>query len=316
METYRTSFCRPQNLVIHADGRGLLFEQLPSDGSFDKMVMRLISEQGEKVISGEIDRYGRNYVSTSHVADGQYSLVVYNLVSGTNTLMGYLYDHDAMVKITGGVPSFVEPWCMRQNMAIAKQFSRSRETIQQLLAPHEAYPCNHPEIKHIAQAVTRGISDEYQKLLTIHDWVAENIFYDMDCLHREGPLVVADDKPIIQALRTHRAVCAGYSDLAVALLRACGVPAVSVECFALGQTTTGGWERRENRVDTANHAFTAALIRDRYVLMDVTWDSDNVYSGGRYQHKTGLGKKRKYFDTSHELFAASHRLIASSRQWN
>jgi len=309
METFRTSFCRPFNLVVETDGRGLLFN-IPREKSFDKLIMRLTREDGQEVTSCEINRNGRNYVSTSGLPDGEFSLEVYKFMGEANCLRGYFQKNEVLVKISAGVPSFVESWCLRGNMAIAQQFSHSRETIQQLLSSEDAYPCHHPEIRNIALAITKMENDDYGKLLAVHDWVAENVFYDRDSLRQDGSRVVAIEKSVVYALRTRRAVCKGYSDLAVSLLRACGVPSVTLGCFALGQSNTGGWEREENRVETPNHAFTVALIHNRYVLMDVTWDSDNEYSEGRYKHKTGLGKSRKYFDTSQELFAATHRLLS------
>jgi transglutaminase-like putative cysteine protease len=280
--------------------------------TFDRFIVRLVGRNGQEAASCEMHRYGRRYLPTGGISDGEYSLEVFNLTDEYGRFRSYVQNSEAIIRAANGNPSFSEPLCLRSNNAIIRRFSHSQMTIRQLLSPDESYPSNHPDVRRLAASITAGIHDEYGKLLAVHDWVAENIFYDYDSLRRSGSRIVALERSTINVLRTRRAVCQGYSDLAVSLLRACGIPSVSVGCFALGESSTGGWERAENRNGAPNHAFTTALILGRYVLMDITWDSDNEYSDGRYKHKTGYGKSRKFFDVSAQLFSASHRLVLPS----
>lgn len=309
MDTYHTSYCKPLNLVIDAGVRGFDFRNIPRERTFDQFLARLVRMDGRDATSNHFFRNGNRFLYTGNLPDGDYTLEVYTLTRDQGRFRGYVQKNDAQVKITQGNPSFSEPWCFRNNISIIQRLSRSQSTVQELLSAERPYPCNHPEIIRLAASITAGLDDNYGKLLAVHDWVAENIFYDYDSLRINSNRLVAVDRSTIDVLRTRRAVCQGYSDLAVSLLRASGIPAVSIGCYALGQGSAGGWERPENRVNHSNHAFTAALILNRYVLMDITWDSDNIYSGGRYKHQTGHGKTRKYFDVSPMLFSASHRLI-------
>lgn len=309
METFHTSCCKPLNLIVDTCGRGFDIKRIPRERAFDRFFVRLVCSDGNESASCECHRHGRHFLPTGNVPDGTYSLEVYNLTNEQRRLRGYIQKNEVLVSITNGYPIFQEPWCMRNNVSIIQRFSRSQSTIRNLLASTESYPCDHSEIKRLAASITTGLDDDYGKLLAIHDWVAENIFYDHDSLRQDHDRVLALDRSTINVLRTRRAVCQGYSDLAVSLLRACGIPSVSIGCFALGESSTGGWEREENRVGSANHAFTVALILGRYVLMDITWDSDNEYTNGRYKHKTGYGKMRKFFDVSPMLLSATHRLI-------
>ena len=77
-----------------------------------------------------------------------------------------------------------------------------------------------PALGDHAASITYGLDDEYGKLLAVHDWVAENIFYDYDSLRRLNDRLVALERSTLDVLRTRRGVCQGYSDLAVSLLRA------------------------------------------------------------------------------------------------
>lgn len=309
METFQTSYCKPLNLAIDARGQGLDFRNIPRGWAFERFLVRLVGSDGHEVASHHFSRYGRPYLPTGNLPDGDYSLEIFNLTRETGRFKGYVQDNEAHVKIINGNVTFGEPWCFRNNISIIQRFSHSQRTIQQLLAADSSYPCHHPEIIRLAASITAGVDDTYGKLLAVHDWVAENIFYDRDSLRQSDSRIVALSRSTLDVLRTRRAVCQGFSDLAVSLLRACGIPSVSIGCFALGQGSTGGWERPENRVNLPNHAFTTALILNRYVMLDITWDSDNEYSGGRYKHKTGHGKMRKFFDVSPILLSATHRLI-------
>ena len=295
METFHTSYCKPLNLIVDVDSRGLHFRSIPRERAFDRLIVRLVGRNGQEAASCDLDRYGRRLLPTGGIPDGGYSLEVFSLTDEYGRFRSYVQNNESIVRITNGIPSFSEPWCLRSNNSVIRRFSRSERTIRRLAA-----------------SITTGIHDDYGKLLAVHDWVAENIFYDYDSLRHSGSRIVALDRSTINVLRTRRAVCQGYSDLAVSLLRACGIPSVSVGCFAIGESSTGGWERAENRNAPPNHAFTTALILGRYVLLDITWDSDNEYSNGRYKHKTGHGKSRKFFDVSAQLFSASDRLILPS----
>lgn len=312
METFHTSYCKPLDLIVDADGRGLHFRSIPRGKAFDRLIVRLVGRNEQEAASYELNRYGRHLFSTGGIPNGGYSLEVFSLTDEYGRFRSYVQNNESIVRITNGIPSFSEPWCLRSNNSVIRRFSRSERTIRQLLSSDESYPSNHPDVRRLAASITTGIHDDYGKLLAVHDWVAENIFYDYDALRRSGSRIVALDRSTINVLRTRRAVCQGYSDLAVSLLRACGIPSASVGCFALGESSKGGWERAENRNAPPNHAFTTALIFGRYVLIDITWDSDNEYSNGRYKHKTGHGKSRKFFDVSAQLFSASHRLILPS----
>lgn len=312
MDTFHTSYCKPLNLIVDADGRGLHFRRIPREKSFNRLIIRLVGSNGQEATSCELYRYGRRYISMGEIPDGEYSLEVFSLTDEYARFRNYVHNKEILVRVANGIPSFSEPWCMFSNNSIIRRFSQSERTVRKLLSSDESYPSSHPDIKRLATSITTGINDDYGKLLAVHDWVAENIFYDYDSLLRSGSRIVALRRSTINVLRTRRAVCQGYSDLAVSLLRACGIPSASVGCFALGESSTGGWERAENRNASPNHAFTTALILGRYVLMDITWDSDNEYSNGCYRHKTGHGKSRKFFDVSAQLFSASHRLVLPS----
>ena len=309
MDSYQTSCCKPLNLAIKVAGLGLEFTNIPRERAFDRCLVRLVERGGREAALGHIRSNGNHRIPTGLVQDGDYFLQVFTGTDRGDLYRGFVQGEEIPLRIVRGVPSFQEPRYYQRNLTLLRRLARSARNTGRMLRAERTYPCDHPEIRSLAASITVGLNDEYGKLLAVHDWVAENIFYDYDSLRRLNGRLVALDRSTLNVLRTRRAVCQGYSDLAVSLLRACGIPSETVKCFALGQGTEGGWEHPENRVNRINHAFTAALIRGRYVLLDITWDSDNVYSQGRYAHVTGQWKIRKFFDVSPLLFSVGHRMI-------
>lgn len=140
------------------------------------------------------------------------------------------------------------------------------------------------EFKDLANKITKYDSSEYNKLLSIHDWVAKNIFYDYDSLNDGSYKNTPLEKTAISALRNRRCVCQGYTDLSVALLRSVEIPCIGIHCWALGE---GDNENALNN-NRSNHIFTAAFIDQRWILCDITWDSRNRYENDSFDEDKKL----------------------------
>ena len=57
-----------------------------------------------------------------------------------------------------------------------------------------------------------------------------------------------------------------------------------------------------------NHRITMAFTQNRWLIMDITWDSDNEYKNGVFGNKSGMGRTYKYFDVTIPFLSFSHRL--------
>ena len=127
-------------------------------------------------------------------------------------------------------------------------------------------------------------TDDYEKLKLLHDWVADNIYYDFDNYLHGMPTKIDPDG----VLETRRSVCAGYSALLIDLIQAQGIPAMEVSGKAPG-----------------NHAWVEAFAGGRWVFIDATWDSGNSYEYGEWEKGPF---SRKYFDATPELYSFSHKI--------
>ena len=121
-----------------------------------------------------------------------------------------------------------------------------------------------------------------------------------------------NDSSAIATLKARRGVCQGISNLTVAMLRSIGIVAYGLSCYALGISTTGGWDTVENMKALPNHQMTIAYVDNRWMIMDVTWDSDNIYINGKYTQKSGCGVSHKYFDNTIPFLSYTHRLMTNN----
>lgn len=154
---------------------------------------------------------------------------------------------------------------------------------------------------NLAEKITKGLDSDYDKLLAIHNWVTDNIYYDYDA-YRTGNYVKTD---AYGTYENGKSVCQGYAELTLALCRAVGIPTRLVSGYALGIGTSGIWD--ENSLyNISNHAWNEAFIDNRWVILDTTWDTFNRYENGRFIEGQ---KSMRYFDISLQYFSSTHRII-------
>lgn len=159
------------------------------------------------------------------------------------------------------------------------------------------------EFKNLAYKITKYDNSRYNKLLSVHDWVAKNIFYDYDSLNDGSYKNTPIEKTAITALRSRRCVCQGYTDLSIALLRSIGIPSIGIHCWALGE----GNDDNALTNNQSNHIFTAAFIDQRWILCDITWDSRNRYEKDSFDENKKLS--HTYFDATIQFLSYTHKFV-------
>jgi Transglutaminase-like superfamily/Carboxypeptidase regulatory-like domain len=89
-------------------------------------------------------------------------------------------------------------------------------SVSQYLMPERDRQSQDPQIVRLAREITRGSRYAHEAANAILSWIADNLTFDTS-------ITVPSDA--LSALRYKKAYCVGYSNLAVALLRAAGIPA-------------------------------------------------------------------------------------------
>ena len=154
-------------------------------------------------------------------------------------------------------------------------------------------------IKELALKISKGKANDYDKILAIHDWVANNIYYDWDAF-TTGKF---DPTDAIGTLNAKKSVCQGYAELTTALIRSLNIPCKTVIGYALGSGVEDkNWN--EIKVGETNHAWNEAYVNNRWIIIDTTWDSSNRYIKGEYL-KGSINNR--YYDPTIEMFSIDHR---------
>ncbi|SDY69563.1 Transglutaminase-like superfamily protein [Proteiniborus ethanoligenes] len=157
------------------------------------------------------------------------------------------------------------------------------------------------QIESLAKEITKGTNSEYEKLLKINDWVAQNIYYDWDAYLTGGYVGTSP----YETLQNKRSVCQGYAELTNALIRSVGIPSRIVVGHALGGSAGGGyWDVVDHT--KSNHAWNEALIDGRWIILDTTWNSRNKYQDGSFENGDMI---YRYFDPSLEVFSYTHKIL-------
>lgn len=197
-------------------------------------------------------------------------------------------------------------WCFAKSPVYEKNaalFGKKKDKSECLNAT-KRIQSDDKELIRLAEDITEGIDDEYEKVRAVHDWVAENIYYDFDAL-ASGNYDNLDAKNV---LKTKKGVCEGYANLMAALLRSVDIPCRVQNGYALGIGTDKEWNSSNTNTSESNHAWNEVYADGRWIIIDATWDSQNKYKDGKYI--TGNFITEVYFDSTLEFFSLSHKLIA------
>lgn len=144
-------------------------------------------------------------------------------------------------------------------------------------------------IKQTAESIVDKNDSDYEKVQKVHDWVANNIWYDFDMAAGRAKGVTDP----IEVLNSKRTVCGGYAKLATVLLRALGIPAM----YVTGYTRMGQL-----------HAWNEVYVEGQWIYMDTTWDSLNAYRHGVFSEQKPC--IQNYFALSLEEFSEGHKVDA------
>ncbi len=156
-----------------------------------------------------------------------------------------------------------------------------------------------------AKSITESCVTDYERIKAVHDWVADNIYYDLDYYYgyTSGTYVLASD-----VLKNKYTVCEGYANLMTALLRSLGIPTKGVLGYSIGGDKKWSKEIVSGpEGDIPNHKWNMVYGDSRWMNIDTTWDSTNYRL---YGIKTeGGGITQDFFDITIEKLSFEHKII-------
>jgi len=194
---------------------------------------------------------------------------------------------------------------------------------------------NDDELRNLSNQIVAGITKDYEKVKAIHDWVCGNIYYDygdggfglptIEVESDEEAIAIGNMSAYERLMTYKRGRCSYYSSIFSSLVRAQGIPCMTVSGYAESAEVpsqsfegylvnyteqkiyvSGDKWTEYNYNLGSNHDWNEVYVDGRWIIVDTTWDSGNQYQDGKYIRAS---VRQSYFDISEELFAKDHRII-------
>ena len=288
---------------IYISGKLLGIDKIPVISIYKYIWLILKDSNGKEVYNNIVSNStGSISFYLDKIAEGKYSVNLYASSERYGSYKSLIYGNDIEILYKDGKLSFVPYPYYDHNMAVVNNKRTDEKALSYYRQPSSDIQSDNQEIIDLANSITAGITNDYDKAVAIHDWVCNNVYYDWD-RYLSGNYIGMDTSAL-GTLHSKRSVCDGYANLTAALLRAAGVPAKKISGFALGVSSDYWPENYDPNKDT-NHAWNEFWANGRWVILDTTWDSDNAWRNGGIEKNTGL-RGYHYFDINVGLLSADH----------
>jgi hypothetical protein len=165
----------------------------------------------------------------------------------------------------------------------------------ELTAAVKSSPKEH--LPELVSYINEQAETEREKVLYAHDWIAQNVAYDLKQKDGEAERITDAYGVIAHG----KSVCSGYANAFKLLL-----DELDVENKLLNGYSRGGsfqpFREEEREADETNHAWTAVRLEDTWHLIDSTWNagSTSPTKGFRFQYD------RDYYMIPAEDFLYTH----------
>ncbi len=146
------------------------------------------------------------------------------------------------------------------------------------------------ELLAVAQEAAAGCSTDYEIISAVTRFIADEIYYDYD--YYDGRTTTLYYRPY-EVWTNKRTVCEGYARLTKELLNLLNIPCMCILA--------------------ENHKYNGAYDsdNDRWIYLDTTWASDNIYEYGEFEKGSYFGS---YFDMTIEKLSSlsNHQMYGVS----
>ena len=304
MNEFNITYNNHRNVKLIAEKNAVCVDRIPSDGIYESVIVSLFDDKGNRFDSQPTKRINNKFmIKFNNIRPGRYVMSCFK--------KDFVYEKYS--RWFGRIPIIMHPNRMmsfEQSPVYMNNINCVQQITRQLVNKRINLGTSSPTIKNFAKNITRTCSSSYAATMFIHDCISQTISYDKDSyakiLRKESfnHAIVCD--PLL-VLSSKKGVCAGYSNLAVAMLTSIGIPAKTISCYALGFNTEGKWSKANIQAEL-NHVITAAWTDHGCVLMDITWDCVNDYQNGRIIPKKAF--TREYFDPTLQFLSCTHKLLS------
>lgn len=292
-----------EHLELEISDKHLEFCSIPWYSSFNEFVVEIQDDIGRIHLNKTMKRSDK-YLNISSLKNGKYFINLY-IADNINQRQNVALMHEnIMIDICNDIVNFILPVCYETNFDFINNIPVSKNDLLKYTLSTKSIECHKPEIRALAKEICKFSHNDYNRLLCIHDWIAQNLYYDMDS-YNNGEYAINTHKAIDCIKCGKKCVCSDFTYLTVALARSLYIPSICITCKTEDKREC--WNREKNQIES-DHIFAASFVNNRWILMDNTWDCGNQIMNGVF-HKRSKKYGRKYFDISLEILSSTHRLV-------
>ena len=161
----------------------------------------------------------------------------------------------------------------------------------------------HENLPQLIEYIRENSGIEPEMFRYAHDWVAQNVAYDVAALRGESRKVT----DAYGVLQYGKSVCAGYSIALQLLCDQLGIECVTISGYGRGASFEPYREEQMNE-PRSNHAWNAVKLEGEWHLVDVTWNSGYV-RGNKFEPNFN----HHYYKIPPQQFAYRH--FPLEEQW-
>lgn len=280
-----------------------------SEGEDKQWLLAMISnketgaKKTDKVFRRNPDGEYNFSLSVNNLPKGDYFVDLYSNDEKYNRYTSFILS-SLILKVTSGDSYFAPSAVYGENLRSFKgnQVDARDESMTLLTRADRAAI---GRISELSAEITKDCTSDYEKILAIHDWVADYVYYDQDYLTGKKDTTNLSS---ISVLDNRFAVCSGYSALTKDLIAAAGIPCKLIVGYALGiDSEEDDWGDIDLRRLEPNHAWNEAYADGRWIILDTTWDSSNKYEGGSFDKGDAIS--HIYFDSTLKFYSNSHKTM-------
>ena len=279
---------------------------IASSSDKEHLIVEFTDKNGESISQesiavGSDDEFSKN-IDIPEISDGTLDLSVYGGNKPYGQFESWVYNYIKLSRTDSGWEIAKSPVFDHNKTMYEKD-----KSVSEALKHTASIQSNSDSIISIAQQLTQGISDDYSKVLALHDWICSYMYYDVDSLsEQEAPPYYATD-----IVKTRKAVCLGFATLMAALCRSIDIPCNVVSGYALGVGDDTEWTEETVATAEQNHAWNEVYVDGRWVIIDTTWDCANKIENGEMIKGE---VSHLYFDANLQFFSANHKIIEYQRR--
>lgn len=310
----------PKPFSMSGNGTNLVIKNAPLLKKYKKICVKFLDGFGNTIEKyyATCDGSNSTSISLSKLKNGKFYLELY-VQNSSSGYIEVIKDQLFPIVIKSKKAYFPVPVFFDQNqeiMELQNGYDMSDQVLSSFLKNSSNVQCTDPKIVSLSKEITESCTDDYSKMLAIHDWVCSNIIYHE--LTEDEIWSNSDFLSASAVLTNKKAVDIGFVNLTTALLRASGIPTKIVAGYSgnafeknartdyLNALMTKYSSSQKSALSAGTNAWNMAYSysQKRWITLDTYMDAMN----GIYKDEKAHPIRHLYFDSTPYTLALDHKV--------